>query len=528
MATTMNEATALPRTGRSAATAAAAARAVAEPRTVVVPQIADLVFIIIAALVPTVYYNRLMFSDGDMLRHVRLGEWMLAHGALVRFDAFSFTRPGAPFTAYEWGSEVVFGALHHVGGLAAVALASAAVIAASYALVLKWMLGRGVGHWTAVAGIGYAIVLGNVHWLARPHIFSFLGCALMLWLLDSRLRRPFLTGTVFFAVWVNLHPGAFLGFTLLGAIAAGELLEGLLAGEPLFPGRTGRIWLLLGGGALGLLLTPEGPSLVLHALRTLGDSFLMDNTEEFLSPNFHLYWGQAFMIGVLFFAAVFAVKRERPPFAALAVFLLLASGAAMYQRDIPFFGLVAVPLLLAWPSLHRSVPSIERLARTLRNGDRLARPGVWSTAFLLGMAALAATAGRAGPLQLVRDSVSPERFPVAAVAYARAHHITGRAFHDQVWGGYMIYAWPEERVFIDGATDFYGPKIAKEYMQIVGLSDGWEKKLRARDIDLALLPAKIPLAETLQHYAGWRPLYSDSVAVLLRRPDGDGSGPPGR
>ena len=487
-------------------------------RTIVVPPVADVVFIAIAAFVPTVYFDRLMFSDGDMLRHVRLGEWMIQHRALLTVDPFSFTRPGAPFTPYEWLSEVVFGALHLAGGLPAVALGAAALIAATYALLFRWMVRRGVGRWTALGAIGYAIVLGSIHWLARPHLFTLLGCVALLWLMAYRIRLPFLAGVLLFALWVNLHSGAFLGLTLVGAIAAGEALDLLVGATPLFPGRTRQIALLLAGGAVGLMITPQGPGLVLHAVRTLGDPVLIDNTEEFLSPNFHTFWAKAFLGGVLAIAALFALKRERPPMAALAVFLLFAATGAIYRRNVPFFGLVAVPLLLAWPALHRSIPSIPRLVRVLRDGDRMARPAVWSGAFALGMLALAAAGGAIGPLQLVRARVSPTRFPVAAVAFARAHHVTGRMFHDQVWGGYVLYAWPEQRVYIDGATDFYGPAIAREYMQVMGLADGWEQKLAARRIQLALLPAKIPLATTLERYARWRPLYRDSVAVLLRSP----------
>ena len=37
---------------------------------------------------------------------------------------------------------------------------------------------------------------------------------------------------------------------------------------------------------------------------------------------------------------------------------------------------------------------------------------------------------------------------------ARAEKLQGRIFHDFIWGGYLLYAWPEQKVFIDGGTDF--------------------------------------------------------------------------
>ena len=40
--------------------------------------------------------------DGDTARHLRHGETILATGALIREDPFSFTRPGAPFVGFEY------------------------------------------------------------------------------------------------------------------------------------------------------------------------------------------------------------------------------------------------------------------------------------------------------------------------------------------------------------------------------------------------------------------------------------------
>ena len=45
------------------------------------------------------------FNDGDTYWHIRAGEWMLAHHAVLRTDVFSYTRPGAPWHTQEWLSK---------------------------------------------------------------------------------------------------------------------------------------------------------------------------------------------------------------------------------------------------------------------------------------------------------------------------------------------------------------------------------------------------------------------------------------
>jgi hypothetical protein len=45
-------------------------------------------------------------------------------------------------------------------------------------------------------------------------------------------------------------------------------------------------------------------------------------------------------------------------------------------------------------------------------------------------------------------------------------------YNEFIWGDYVLYAWKEQRVFIDGQTDFYGDAITKRYRQITELEGG--------------------------------------------------------
>src|SRR5947208_16782655 len=48
-----------------------------------------------------------LLNDGDTYWHIRAGEWMLAHGAVLRADVFSYTAAGAPWHTQEWLAEVM-------------------------------------------------------------------------------------------------------------------------------------------------------------------------------------------------------------------------------------------------------------------------------------------------------------------------------------------------------------------------------------------------------------------------------------
>jgi hypothetical protein len=75
---------------------------------VAAPSIPALVFILLATLVPIALQKPMLNSDGDLARHLRHGRYMLEHGELIRADPFSFTRPGAPFIGFEYGSQLLY------------------------------------------------------------------------------------------------------------------------------------------------------------------------------------------------------------------------------------------------------------------------------------------------------------------------------------------------------------------------------------------------------------------------------------
>jgi len=121
-------------------------------------------------------------------------------------------------------------------------------------------------------------------------------------------------------------------------------------------------------------------------------------------------------------------------------------------------------------------------------------------------------------VSVIPDRFDEKAFPVRAVAEARAARLEGRMFNNFIWGGYLLYAWPEQRVFIDGGTDHYGEKLFNEYIRVANLEPGWRDILKRWNITSALLPPDTRLADELVRDAGWRPWYCDSVSVLLQRP----------
>ena len=86
------------------------------------------------------------------------------------------------------------------------------------------------------------------------------------------------------------------------------------------------------------------------------------------------------------------------------------------------------------------------------------------------------------------------------------------------WGDYLIFRlYPQQRVFFDGRSDFYGPAIGSDYRKLLSCESPWRELLGRYQFDLALLPHDWALSTALEREPGWRLVYRDPVAVLFAR-----------
>ena len=341
-------------------------------RRFALPSPADTVFILFLLSVTLVRGHQAINTDGDLGRHIRVGETILAEGGLFYTDRFSHTMAGQPFVPYEWLSEVLFAAAHRLGGLAGALVLTGIVVAAAYALVVLFLQRSGVDPLLAFATAIAAGVLGAVHWLARPHVFTLLGAVATLWLLERGGRRAPVVAVGIFALWANLHGGFLYGLVLIGLYLAGDALEIRWGhGRAHWVGRLRQHGLLLAGALAGTLINPSGPVLLAHVVGYLGKGYLVDGTAEYQSPDFHALYGRIFMVVVLGVIAALALGGRRPAFPRLVAVLVSLAFALMSIRNIPLFGLVALPLVV----LHLSAGPVAWRSRSHGPRSRGVRRG---------------------------------------------------------------------------------------------------------------------------------------------------------
>lgn len=483
------------------------------------PSIPAVVFILLAILVPIGLQQPLLNADGDPARHIRHGLYMLEHGGLIHRDPFSFTRPGAPFLGFEYGSQLMYALAYRLGGLPGVAILAGLLIAITYAWLAHLLLRRDVDPLLAYLTTVLAAVLGAGHWVARPHLFSLVAVVILLGLLERPRPTPVWVFAAFFALWANLHGGFVIGWLLIGTYLAGAVAEWLLGSDPRrWLAQTKYLAAALACALVGTVLNPYGLELHRHVLGFFGKHFIVDNTAEFLSPDFHQIDGRIFLGAILLTLGALSLSHARPSFPRLFTIGITLAFGLISVRNLSLYGLVALPLIALhvdgeWRGLPDPRGIRTRFATTAARTSTLP----WIVPVVVALASLAVAHGRVGSTQLIAEGLDPETFPVSAVARAQKAKLDGRLFSEFGWGGYLIYAWPEQRIFIDGGTDFFGEDLFREYTRIKLLRPGWRDLLRKWDISLVLIRRPSSLAHELAREGQWTSWYCDSLSVLFTR-----------
>jgi hypothetical protein len=141
--------------------------------------------------------------------------------------------------------------------------------------------------------------------------------------------------------------------------------------------------------------------------------------------------------------------------------------------------------------------------------------GRWHLVSAAGLLLVAALILAPNPPRKFRAEFDPKAYPAAALATLRSDP-RARIFTQDEWGDYLIWKlYPSQKVFVDGRSDFYGDDFEEKYIDILNVSDGWEKTLAHFGVDTILMPPKTPLAGALKVSSRWRVVYDDGIAVVF-------------
>lgn len=493
------------------------------PARLLLPSLTDIVFagLLLALLAGA---GARLLADGDTGYHVAAGQYMLVERSVPHHDIFSWHTPAPRWIAFEWLSQVAFALAHRWQGLDGVVGLAALLLALTFA-VLHHLLRRPGGNvWVVLFVLLLTLATSALHWLARPHLFSLLLAVFWLDLLERQRisgKSPLALLPISMLLWVNLHAGFIVGLALVAIYLAGGAVRHLAA--PLAERSRTRpavraLAATAGACLIAALLNPNGAQALLHPIVSLGATFTMDHITEFRSPDFHALSIWPFALMLLLLVTLLARSDRKPGVEQTLQLLLFGYLALTSQRHIPFFALIAAPILVEqldallgrWRG-HPLATWLEQRSRTVVENEVAARGHLWCGAAVVVGVLLVAS----GRLDYQFD---PETKPVAAVHFLQGQPLAGRVFNEYEFGDYLIYRrWPQQRVSIDGRADMYGDALLQDYYHIKRLQPGWHAILDRYAVDWVMFDTGSALAQALLIDPAWRRLYADDVASVFVR-----------
>jgi hypothetical protein len=479
-----------------------------------------------------------LLGDGDTGWHIRTGDWMLQNGRIPVADFFSFSKPGGEWFAWEWLWDGAFSWLQKTGGMAAVLLVSVIVICFSSALVYGITKNKSRNSIVSLAVSLVAMCAASFHWMARPHIFTFLFVAIFYQFLDTgmvKTRRMMVALPLLMVLWTNIHGGFIAGLIIIGAFVGGEFLRFLCtAGNEKVTSRANAI---IYAQVFGLCLAatfvnPYFYKLHQHVIAYLADGYQMKHIGEFQSISFHHPLASYYEVLLVVGLATAFWNLLRRDFTPVLLILSWAHLSLVSGRNIPLFAIVASPLIAfaitSWVAelrnsdvdwIRRYAAVVNRFCSEVNVMERIPRLHLVSGAavWLAGSLLYAPT-----PAPKFQAEYNAATFPVRAVDELQKLNLTSRVFSTDDWSGYVIYRlYPRVRVFLDGRSDYYGPQLGEEFSDIMSAKAGWEGHLKKYGVETLLLPRDSSLSIAMKGSNQWRCIYEDAVASIFRPPSGE-------
>ena len=453
--------------------------------------------------------GEILLRDSDTLWQIRIGQWIIEHGAMPYTDVHSFTRFGEPWMSSSWLAQVLFAAAYGSMGWAGPVILTSIGIGATVAIFI-YLLDDYLDPARAILLVTFAVLMSTTHFFARPHMLALpVMVAFVGGLIAAADRRSYPSWLLLplMALWANLHGGFVLGVALIGPIG----LEAIWCCERKDRVKLAARWALFGVAAIvACCCTPYGWNTMLGASKILSLGKLLTLIREWMPANFGSWsFFEVALLGLIGFAFYRGPTLSVPR---IMLVLGLLWMALSHVRNIEVFAFLA-PLVMA-------KPFAEQLG-TLRTALAPARE-TQSRSHVMMLAALAVTiAGWASTKAFVAYhpfAFLEAQMPVGAVDVLQQRQAQ-RIFSTAPFGGYLLSR--DIKTFIDGRAELYGEKFVLDYFDAISAKDvdTLLRLLETYKIDATLLAPTLPGTKVMDHMSGWKRLYTDDIAVIHVRDD---------
>ncbi len=470
---------------------------------------------VFAALGLICFRTKVSVLGADIWWHLKVGDWIVQHGAFPHTGILSRTAANLPWAAYSWGYEVLLSRAYAWLGLVGVGLYGTA-LTMLVAFCVFWMARRLSGRfWGALlltVVCCYAFLLLRI--VPRPGFFSiaFFCFVLLLLLTASRTGRvqTLYWLPLLFLVWANLHIQFIYGLAVVGlllAVCGAQQLAERVGIKPRFvvpeslP--ASKLAIVFVACALATLIGPYSYHLyevIFHYSQAKVPYSMVLELQPFRLQRYSNYV-QLFLAGVAFFMVVSQKKID-----VFKVLLLIFTSFVAFRtmRDAWFQCIAAVACIA-------DVIFVE--------GDSEARETPLQLAGVLAAVVLVLAIG-ARSVDFndrgLRRSIA-SMFPVDAVNYLEQNHAHGPVWNIFDWGGFLSWYMPQYPVAIDGRTDLYGDEMTERFYKTEQGDVGYREDPYLNESGIVLLRTRDGLVPLLENDYRFRKAYQDKIATVFVR-----------
>ena len=468
-----------------------------------IPGPVDVVFLIVLGTL-SIFGRYILLNDPGTPWHLRLGREILATGTVPHFDTLTFTRAHASWVDQSWAFDVLLALVVDARGWSAAIGLTALGLAGLYAAMARGLIRDGTSPVVAVVVAVVTYAISSVHFLIRPHLFTFAFVYLTFRACQKQHDRGgwAVAPVVFYtAMLANLH-GGFVALPVIVATAGlGHAISG--AWDAARRRTVVRFGVVALACAFAALANPYGFGLYRHVGHLLFSSGVTSLIVEYQSAPFGkpeakvLEWVLLAFVGL---PVVSARRIERYQLVHVLVWLHLALTSI---RNAPFFALAAAPALA---TLLDGLPLA--LRTTWKPDDR---PSIWPAGTVLSLLLLIMSGATLG-------SYDKTKWPVAALATLNHQPTSTRLFHEQDWGGLIAAdCQPARRSYLDDRFELFGKEAIVEYVDVLTGGPAWDTVRDRDEIEMVWLRPDRGLAKRLLKEPGWEVLYRDKISILFRQ-----------
>lgn len=485
-----------------------------------IPSIGDFLFLAIFLHI-SLNVGKSLLGDVDTGYHIRAGEYILNTLSIPRYDMFSYISPPIPWTAHEWLSEVIMIIIHRSFGLTGIVVFFAFLISLASYLLFRIINADNNNIIIAIFVALLASSTSQVHWLARPHIFSLVLMIAWYYILDLyqyKGKNHLYLLPAIMIVWANLHGGFMGGFMLMGIYLFGNFTGYLFHKDKEREVHRKKLKVLALTTAACIAVTvinPYGYHILAFPFKLTSSKEIMDSISEFMSPNFHENYVKLFEFFLLLLLAVLGVSKFKLNVIETLLISLFTYMSLYSARYIPLFAIVVAPIFarqlqrIEEHSTGRFAAFIRKRASNIAAIDASTPGYFWpAVSIIVVMSAVAM-----GHIEYKFDEKIK---PMAAIEFLKKEKISGNMFNNDEFGDCLIYsAYPTYKVFFDGRSDMYGVSRLKEYRKVTNFDQGWEDILAKYHITWIFYDADSALSRFLLIHKDWKLIYADKLANIF-------------